>query len=423
MKQAIILAALLVLGTVSTNCTTMIENPGVEAQPDGPTNEEELAICKGDGDAGGACEVSADCDAPMVCLVGANGGVCVGALDPAYTCDNIEGIVCQTSGETCVDGLCVAEPGSCEFTADCSNGFVCTDQQCTPQRDGTVCPKPGPGPALAGTYEASSVLHLRDGLPNVVDGILDVSEKARDIVNGNINLGLGSLVNSIIGGAVANIIKGFVPPWGITIVQNLATLSDVMDTMNIEGTLVLEGQACNGNYRGKHVWDQVTFELNGQTMTVRPEELPGVSTVEDEEFAARYHCGDLLIDRHRVQNTMGTLVRWLLDTTVQVASGRNTVEDALLNIVDCQKVGNGIANACGGICDGAGAGAELACKAVTEVGVNKISQLIDDATVKLALIKLNAVIPVNDDGSLEQGVWYGSLVGGDFLGEIEAARQ
>ncbi|MCP4446026.1 MAG: hypothetical protein GY811_11870, partial [Myxococcales bacterium] len=58
-----------------------------------------------------------------------------------------------------------------------------------------------------------------------------------------------------------------------------------------------------------------------------------------------------------------------------------------------------------------------------QVGVTKVSQAIDEAAVKMSLIKLQAVIPVASNGTLEDGIWYGSLVGGDFLGEIEADRQ
>ena len=381
--------------------------------PSTPEEEEQLALCIGDGEAGGTCEVSADCASPMVCL----NNTCVGPQDPSYTCDPIEGVDCLQDGESCVNGLCVATPGACETLDDCPTGFLCEAGQCTPSRDGAACADPGPGPALAGTYQVDSVLHLRDGLPGIVDGLLDVSEKARDIVNGNLDLGLPSVVEFVVGGLVAGIVRQYVPAYGIDIVNALATMSDVLDTMGVEGTLTLDGEACDGNYRGRHNWDFVTFDMNGVQMRVKPSDLPGVDDVLPEDFAARYHCGDLLIDKHRINNTMGTLVRWLLDTAAQAISGYPTMEQALGSIVDCNAVGQTISSAAGINVTGLAAGA---CQGLVNVGVAKIGQMIDEAAVKMSLIKLSAVIPVNSDGTMNQGVWYGSLVGGDFLGTLDA---
>ncbi len=427
--SAIILTALLSV-TVMTGapaCTGTItdggfanpDNGGGDDEPRTPEeDEEELALCIGDGAAGGTCEVTADCDSPMVCL----NNTCVGPQDPSYTCDPIEGIDCLQTGESCINGLCVVTPGACETLDDCPNGFTCEAGTCTPERDGTACADPGPGPALAGTYKVDSVLHLRDGLPGVVDGILDVSEKARDIVNGDIDLGLGGVVNTILGGAIAGIIRQFVPPYGIDIVEGLATISDVLDTMRVEGTMELEGEACDGNYRGRHNWDFVTFNMNGIDLRVRPNDLPGVDDVVPEDFAARYHCGDLLIDKHRIQNSMGGLIRWLLDTAAEAITGEPgiSMEQALAGIVDCQGVGQALTNASGVNVTDLAAGA---CQGLVQVAALKVGQMIDEASIAMSLIKLSAVVPVNSDGTMEEGVWYGSLAGGDFLGTLSAEAE
>lgn len=379
--------------------------------------EEQVRLCVGDGEAGGACEVSADCAAPTVCL----DGTCVGPRDDAYTCDPIEGITCATEGETCINGLCIQAPGVCETLDDCPLGYLCEEGQCTPQRDGSACSDPGPGPALAGTYSTESVLYLREGLPNVVDKILDVTEDARDLINGQVDLGLPSVVEFFIGGIISGIIRQYVPPYAIDIVNALATMSDILDTMEVEGTLVLDGQECDGNYRGSHNWDFVTVDFNGRELRTSPNDLPGVDEVIPEEFAARYHCGDLLLDKHRIQNSMGQLVRWILDTGIQATTGLPNVETALASLVNCDAVANAIANACS-VCGAAYSPARSACNALVQVGVSKVTEAIDEAAVKMSLIKLRAVIPVAADGSLDEGDWFGSLVGGDFTGIIEADR-
>ncbi|MCP4448403.1 MAG: tetratricopeptide repeat protein, partial [Myxococcales bacterium] len=87
-------------------------------------------------------------------------------------------------------------------------------------RDGETCSDPGPGPALAATYKTDSVLHLRDGLPGIVDDILDVTEDARYLINGQVDLDLPSAVEFIIGGFVAGIIRQYVPSYAIDILAS-----------------------------------------------------------------------------------------------------------------------------------------------------------------------------------------------------------
>ncbi len=430
MKLApLLLTALLSAGVVTgTACTgTILDEEvgggggGGGGQPQ-PPNPEEVALCVGDGEAGGACEVTADCNAPQVCLEQADGtGICVGPQDDAYTCDTIEGIDCLNEGESCINGLCIAAPGACETLDDCPLGFTCNAGQCTPERDGTVCSDPGPGPALAGTYETESILYLREGLPGVVDKILDVTEGARDLINGRVDLGLPSVVEFILGGFISSIIQQYVPRYAIDIVNALATMSDILDTMEVEGTLILEGENCDGNYRATHNWDFVTVNFNGRELRTSPNDLPGVDEVIPEPFGARYHCGDLLLDKHRIQNTMGTLVRWILDTGIEATTGFSTVEEALSSIINCTAVANALANSCG-VCGPAYNPALSACDGLVQAGVAKVTEAIDNAAIKMSLIKLRAVIPVKADGNLEDGTWYGSLVGGDFTGEIDADR-
>ncbi len=428
MKLAtLLLTGLLAFGTTSgTACTGgMITDEGIPGSNDDnddgpltPEEEEELALCVGDGQAGGACEVTGDCASPQVCL----DNVCVGPKDNAYTCDPVEGIECLEAGETCINGLCIAAPGACETLDDCPLGYICEANTCTPQRDGETCSDPGPGPALAGTYKTDSVLHLRDGLPGVVDGIFDATEVARDLINGQIDLDLPSVIEFVIGGIVAGIIRQYVPSYAIDIINSLATISDILDTMGVKGTLVLEGQECDGNYRGSHTWDTVTVNFNGQLLTLDPSDLPGVDDVVAEEFGARYHCGDLLLDKHRIQNSMGGLVRYILDKGIEATTGFPTVEAALSSIVNCGAVANAVANACS-YCGPAYTPALIACDAAVQVTVAKVTEAIDEAAVSMSLIKLRAVVPVATDGTLGDGVWYGSLVGGDFLGELSAVRQ
>lgn len=428
MKLASLLLTALLSATVvsGTACTGTITDGGFGGGGGGgdeipltPEEEEEqVKLCIGDGQAGGICEVSGDCDAPQVCH---SSGVCVGPRDPSYICDEIEGIECSNPTESCIDGLCVLAPGACETLDDCPNGFDCVDGMCATVRDGSTCSDPGPGPALAGTYETKSVLHLRDGLPGAVDTILDIAEEGRKLINGEVDLGLGSVVNLLVGGLVSGYIRQYVPPYAIDVINGLATMSDIFDDMKVEGTLILEGQACDGNYRGSHSWDMVTINYNGREVRQNPNDIPGVDEVIPENFGARYHCGDLLLDKHRIANSLTGLFRFLIDAGIQATTNFNTIEEALGSLVDCNAVANALANSCS-FCGAAYSPVRNGCNALVQAGVAKVTEAIDEAAVKMSLIKLRAIVPVNSDGTFEDGIWYGSLAGGDFLGEVDVRK-
>lgn len=383
-------------------------------------------LCLADGNSGSECEVAADCDAPLVCL----DGICVGPLNPEYTCSTIEGKGCEGVDEVCVANVCVKNPGACTVHDDCPLGYLCDNAgQCQPERDGTVCANPGPGPDLTGTYSMNSVLHLREGLPSIVDKLLDVSEDLRDIVNGKIDLDLPSAVEFVIGGIVAGVIRSYVPGWAINLVTALGDMSNMLDTMYIEGTLKIAGQACSGSYRVKEEWSWIRFDYRGQEMRFRPDNLPGVpggSSLEPDEYSALYSCGVLYLDRHRVQDTMSGLIRFLVDTVVEASTGYPNLETALANFVDCWGIGyyldSQVASACS-FCPSVAGVAAGACQGFVSAAANKAGQELDKAAVEMALIKIKGTLTVTKDAVLSDGRWYGSLAGGDFPGEFTLQKK
>jgi hypothetical protein len=428
------LLAALAVAIPTTGCTgTILDDSGQggvgggsdPSNPGGGGDDPAgAAACIGEGgnDSGEACDVTADCGAPLVCLDGA----CVGPKDPSATCDPAEGVRCANADEVCVAGLCVINPGTCTSVDECPLGYLCQGGSCVPERDGEACPSPGPGPELAGTWHLVSTLHLREALPGAVDSVLGVAETARNIITGNIDLGLPSVVEFFVGGVVSSIVRQFVPPWAQNLAVALGDLSDMLDDMKIESTVILDGQPCSGHYRGSERWDMLTFSFRGQEMRVPPSQLPGISEVVPEAFDASYSCGELFIDRHRVKQQMSGLVRFLLDTAAQAASGYDNVETALSHLVDCPAVASTLDDYVGSVCTFCPVitgPATAACSALVQQGVSRLGQAIDDASVKLSVITLKGIIDVAADGSsLSGGEWYGSLVGGDFPGEFSAQR-
>lgn len=396
-------------------------NPTDPTDPTEPTQPDPM-LCVGDGGSGETCEVTDDCAAPLVCL----DGQCVGPQNPSFRCDPVEGIHCPESNQVCVAGACVINPGSCDTVDDCPNGFLCESGTCVPDRDGESCADPGPGPNLSGTWDVNSSLHLREGLPGVVGGLLDVSELLADFIDGNVNLGLPSAVEFLIGALVQGIIDQYVPSWAQDLIVALAGISDVLDTMQVEGTWALQGSVCEANYRGSSTWDYLSFEYRGTVIRERPQDISEVGPITPEDFGARYSCGDLYVDRHRVSNSLSGLVRWLVNTVVEIATGYPTVEAALDAALPCDQIAAAINNAwqsaCGCSSD-VSVVVEATCESYKSDLIDQVVTAIDGAVVTLSVLTLKGVGNVQDANTLTSGVWYGSVIGGDFPGTFSAVRR
>jgi hypothetical protein len=352
--------------------------------------------------------------------------VCIGPANPDHRCDPIEGSTCPNEGEVCAANTCVIKPGSCTSHAECPVGYLCSGGQCLPERDGEACADPTSGPDLNGTYRVSSVLHLRDGLPGVVDKILGVTEDLRDIAQGKIDLDLPSVVEFVIGGIVSGVIRAYIPPWAIDLVTALGDVSDMLDDMQVDSVMTLTGTPCSGAYRVNERWEWIRFEYQGREMRFRPDQLPNGVEVEPSEFSARYSCGNLYFDEHRIKDQLNHLIRYLLDTMAYAVTGYPTVEQAVAGMIDCWGIGYELDSYVAGSCSycpsvaGIAAGA---CEGLVFAAVSKMGEEIDKATVKLSLIKRKGSVVVNQGPAFDDGRWYGSLAGGDFPGEFTMQSQ
>jgi len=214
--------------------------------------------------------------------------------------------------------------------------------------------------------------------------------------------------------------------WAQDLVLILANFSDVLDDLNIESTVALAGQPCDAQYRGSSTWDYISFEYRGTLVRERPQDIPEIGPVEPEDFGARYACGSLFIDRHRVHNALRGLVRWMVDTMVEISTGYPSIEQAIDAAFDCPAIAVDInaawQRACGCSTNVTGV-AQAACMSFEADITNRIATLIDEAAIKLSVVSLEGVAVVPDGARLIDGSWYGSLIGGKFPGSFEAAKQ
>jgi hypothetical protein len=380
------------------------------------------AACLGDGASGGACEVTADCNAPLVCI----DQICVGPEDPSHTCDAVESIGCVDPRETCSpSGVCVIVPGACTTSDQCPVGFVCHDGACAPERDGEVCLDPGPGPSLTGTWSMASTLHLRDGLPGVVDGLLTATEVLADLIEGTIDWGLPGWIEAVLNAIIPRIVDAYIPEWAQVIPVALSNVSDVLDDIGVDSTVYLDGSACGRSYRGYQTWDTITLRYRGQVVSRAPADIPEVGAIEPEEFGALYSCGRLYIDRHRIHNSISGLLRYVIDTVIEIATGYPSVEEAIDAAIDCDGIAGSINDAWQ---DTSGSSIDItqpiltACHGAVASVLDSIQRVVDEATLNLAVLSLQGRVTVGSGRALTDGRWTGSVIGFDFPGEFRADR-
>jgi hypothetical protein len=231
----------------------------------------------------------------------------------------------------------------------------------------------------------------------------------------------------VIGGVISGIVSLYITPWAVDLINGIGDLSDMLDDVTIDSTITLTGQSCSGQYRGKEEWTNLTFNFRGRTKRVPPNRLPGVDAIAPDDFNATFACGQLYIDRHRIQQKLGGLVQLLLDDVATEIAGFGSIEGALEGMIDCPSIAydvdDYVYSACT-FCPSVYGIVEDGCYLVVDNIIGNLSNMLVSAANDLSLLKRKGVATVSPDGRmLSQGIWFGSLIGADFPGEFTATRQ
>jgi len=374
---------------------------------------------------GAPCEVSANCASPYVCI----GGICQPPSGNQVACDVDH--PCQ-AGLTCTGGACQRVPGACRQNQDCPTGMQCQAGVCLPQgAPPSNCAALPPAPNLAGVWHETSMLHFRQALATPLALLLDAGQIGRDLVTGNLgDLGVPGFIASILNPIVSRIVDQYVPPWAQDFLVALGDIHDILDNMGVKSDVTLV-QTCPGVYHGSEIWTRLEFTYRGVMVSKRPEDIAEIGQVRPEDFSARVLCGEVYVDRHRIRNAVGGLLRWVLDTVVNIVTCANngpcynSPEQAIAGIVDCdaiaQAIDNALANAIPFAPSVYGA-VDNACNGLKNQITSRIQMAIDQAVASFSLVSLAGQAHVAGPSTLDQGTWAGSLVGGDFAGEWTATK-
>ncbi len=409
----------------------------------------------------GTCQDNSDCVPPYECVQVGTEKRCVRPNTNGQRCDPIEMVNCP-DGQVCIGGFCTDNPNNvqCTNNDDCPGNFICQDGVCVPDPNdtnfdcvsnadchgGQVCiggictdpqqcqPEPDPT-RLQGTWQFDSTLHLREALAGWLDGFLSSMEFFRDVIEGNLDLGLPGWLEDLIESAIKSLIDAYIPPWGQSLIVALGNISDIIDDMQVKHTVQLVA-AGNYEYVGTSTWDLVQFEYRGQMISERPENIPEIGQVPTYNFTSREICYVFFIDRHEIHNVVGGLIKWVIDALVNVVTCSqgwgcyDDLDSALEDLVDCDSIAAAVdefvADAFG--FDGAYDLAYNACEAGKGPAIRSITDYLEQLTVSFSILTMRGQAPIPDDHHLgdlpsNPGRWYGTLGGGNWQGEFTAVKQ
>lgn len=401
-------------------------------------------VCVMPDDEGAFCEFDPECGEGMLCIAGR----CT--PDPRIPRTCLDGEECPDGLMCTMDGRCV-----CTRTADCPVGTICSPEgECVPDDDGCIaddeCPAgmlcdrgvciPGdacdtvhPDLSTPREWEVSSVYNLREALPGWLDDFLDAVSGPFRFLAGDSDdpdLGLPGFIEGAIGAAIRGWAEDNLPPWALRAMGGVADLNDILSTWLVQEIMRLTPGEERDAYRGESEWIEVTFEYRGDRLTGRPEDIIDWS-YDPDTFDAQAVCGTFNVERHDVNVGIGAIISWAVDAVVFEASdGRYTglrdMADTLrMNL--CGEAGRIATRVCNDLadsilCAGVGSGAESWCNSSVESLLDVALSAVEEARLRLDVMRLGGYATIVSGTRLEPGVWEGSLVGGDFTGSWSARR-
>lgn len=410
---------------------------GTDCRPCEAPGECRDGVCVQPSGSGAFCEFDAGCDAGFLCIAGrctpdpriptpcTTDGDCYAGL----TCGPMGVCVCAYNtdcpiGLVCADGVCTAPDGSgvpCIADAECPVPTeVCDRGVC---RDGTVCDIGHPD--FAGTWRMQSTLRIREALPSWLDDFLNAVEGPFRFLAGDaacIDFGLPTAIENEICDLVRPLIEMYVPSWTQALFRAIADLNVILNTWEIEETMVLTNGAVADSYRGTHTWDRITVYYRSMPLA------SDVTAIRNWRFSpspfnASAVCGTFHIERHDVNVSIGAIIAWIVDVLVYAATDGEY--DSL-----GAAAGAATAGFCQALADFArdnvdsGIGGTVMSVCTTQITnlVNRALQELIDARIGTSPVTLRGSAPITGPNSMRMGQWDGTLLGSEFTGDWQADR-
>jgi hypothetical protein len=410
---------------------------GTDCNPCPAPGECRMSICVQPSLGGAVCEFDTECAMGELCIAGrctpdprlpfpcTDSSMCPAPLvcGPAGVCNCANTVDCPI-GLACVEGLCSVGPGggACVADADCPGDMVCEAGRC---RESTLCDIENPD--LSGTWMMHSTLRLREALPATVDSFLAAVEEPFRFLSGDSTCidwdGLPGWVDTAICDLVRPYVDMYLPAWSRPVFRAIADLNDVIGTWEIDETMTLGRGAVRDSYRGEHIWNRVSFMYRDMMVSGDPADIVDWR-FSPSNFNGAAVCGQFNIERHALNVSIGSILAWLVDAVIEIASdGRWTGLRAALTDVGggfCM----GLSAAAESSVDYAGVGATVTrvCTGLVSVATNAAITAIRNARLGADPMTLQGYAPIGGPNSLRGGHWDGALLGSGFSGDFDATR-
>ncbi len=297
-------------------------------------------FCDGDG----VCRGVPGCDPAngVLCPTGyrCQGNECI----PAFSASCMGDEDCGT-GYTCESGVCTPIEPVCDTNTPCPGGFICQNGTCVPT---------GNVPDISGTWYTAHVFHIGDALPVVGDIAGPIRTIDRLFLG---DLGLPGFIEDLI----RSLVDEYVPEWLQDVVHILDAVFTLLSDLRSEGFMTVNQNVAA--WTATETWTSFVFYYLDLCDPIPADPTPDCARVDlyvDDPvvaadlglkihpFGGTVSETTILVETRQVEMRVAKLVGYLADQLVDWLTPYTTVEEAIVNSVDCASVGQTVENLTGG---------------------------------------------------------------------------
>ncbi|MCG3172174.1 MAG: hypothetical protein GMKNLPBB_00320 [Myxococcota bacterium] len=310
----------------------------------------------------------------------------------------------------------------CVLDKDCPNGNVCDTGKC-------VQPPPPEVPDISGLWNTYHEFDLRNallGFPKLA-GPLDFVDQ---VFKNGINLGKIPLIGGVLSGMINNFINQYIPPWVKKLVSGLNAIANILQAMRVEGEMVLQHENPRTIVTGSEIWKSIVMYWIEQCPLGRKDpNFPscaevdvvvqdiGLQVKEQNKIRGVISGHTVTFDERKVEWEVKKLIKYVIDMVVQAVAGYNTLEEAIVDLIDCDAIEQEINNIAQNFGFKGSIPVKAACEGAKRTIAQQVGQAIAGIGVSWSTLEFAGYATIIDDGAqpipygveLKDGKWNGKI--------------